>query len=113
MSYPAVAAKALQYFQCDDVGGTRYLAADYTIDCGSDYYESWRVVAIVCTIVYVCGFPLSLLVSVGYMHLKKGKRGKKITQTTPYQLQVRRPPLLSHSPKDVKKTRRLSKEATK
>ena len=61
LTYPGVATKLVQYFNCKVVGGVNYLQADYTVVCNAGQHEELLPVALVFTALVVAGFPLALL----------------------------------------------------
>ena len=59
--YPSCSAAAFSAFSCEDFEGTRYLKADYSIDCDSPEHASTRAIAGIMIVIYPIGTPLLYL----------------------------------------------------
>ena len=61
LTYPGVATKLVQFFNCKRVAGINYLQADYMVVCGEGEHEELFPVAVLFTALIVAGYPLALL----------------------------------------------------
>lgn len=55
--YPSVTASVLRYFMCREVEGVRYLQADMTQVCYTNFYNQWALVAGFFALIYPFGIP--------------------------------------------------------
>jgi len=60
LTYPGVASKLVQYFNCQEVGGVKFLKADYSVMCGEGKHEDLAPLAIAMLVLVVVGFPAVL-----------------------------------------------------
>ena len=53
--------QVVEAFSCHDIDGTRYLRADYTVDCASAEWRSIAAYAAVFVVFYVALLPVAVL----------------------------------------------------
>ena len=84
--YPSCSAAAFSAFSCEDFEGTRYLKADYSIDCDSPEHASTRAIAGIMIVIYPIGTPLLYLAVLLFnrkaIHAARQKVDEKIFNNT-------------------------------
>ncbi len=62
LMYPTISARVLSFFVCRDINGTRYLAADFHLECNDSDWSRNVPLAIICLLVYPIGIPLVIFI---------------------------------------------------
>lgn len=70
VTYPSVLTRLFQLYRCDDVGGTRYLVADFSIACEGARYDRWSSAGAVFLLAYGAAVPTLLF---GYLFANRAR----------------------------------------